>query len=72
MTEDEMLRWHHRLSGHEFEQTLGDSEGRGSLACSSPWGHRVRRDQATEQLPRCQQEHNLPPPPPKTTKMSPS
>ena len=37
--EDEMVGWHHRLSGHEFEQTLGDSEGQGSLACCSPWGH---------------------------------
>ena len=32
VTEDEMVRWHHRLSGHEFEQTLRDSEGQGSLA----------------------------------------
>ena len=31
--------WHHRLSGHEFEQTLEDREGQGSLACCSPWGH---------------------------------
>ena len=31
--------WHHQLSGHEFEQTPGDSEGQGSLACCSPWGH---------------------------------
>ena len=38
MTEDEMVGWH-RLNGHEFEQTLGDSEGQGSLACCSPWGH---------------------------------
>ena len=38
VTEDEMVGWHHRLSGHEFEQTLGDSEGQGSLACCSPWG----------------------------------
>ena len=30
--------WHHRLNGHESEQTLGDSEGQGSLACCSPWG----------------------------------
>ena len=35
MTEDEMVGWHHRLNGHEFEQTPGDSEGQGSLAC---WG----------------------------------
>ena len=33
MAEDEMVGWHHRLSGHEFEQTLGDSEGQGSLVC---------------------------------------
>ena len=38
MTEDEMVgHWH---DGHEFEQTLGDSEGQGSLACCSPWGHK--------------------------------
>ena len=37
-TEDEMVGWHHRLNGHEFEQTPGDSEGQGSLACCSPWG----------------------------------
>ena len=37
MTEDEMIGRHHRLNGHEFEQTLGDSEGQGSLACCSPW-----------------------------------
>ena len=30
MTEDEMVGWHHRLNGHKFEQTLGDSEGLGS------------------------------------------
>ena len=36
--------------GHEFEQTPGDSGGQGSLACCSPWGRRVRRDLATEQL----------------------
>jgi len=38
VTEDEMVGWHHWLNGHEFEQTLGDSEGQGSLACCSPWG----------------------------------
>ena len=36
------------LSGHEFEQTPGESEGQGSLACCSPWGHRVRYGLATE------------------------
>ena len=35
--EDEMVGWHHWLNGCEFEQTLGDGEGQGSLACCSPW-----------------------------------
>ena len=39
-TEDEMIRHRHRLSGHEFEQTLGDGEAQGSLACCSPRGHK--------------------------------
>ena len=39
-TEDEMVGWHHRLDGHEFEQTPGDGEGQGSLACCSPQGHK--------------------------------
>ena len=38
VTEGEMFGWHHSLSGHEFEQTLRDSEGQGSLACCSLWG----------------------------------
>ena len=36
--EDEMVGGHHQLNGHEFEHTLGDSEGQGSLVCCSPWG----------------------------------
>ena len=36
--EDEMVGWHHWLNGHESEQTPGDSEGQGSLACCSSWG----------------------------------
>ena len=40
VAEDEMVRWHHRLSGHEFEQTAGDGEVQGSLACCSPWDHK--------------------------------
>ena len=36
VTETETARWHHRLNGHEFEQTPGDGEGQGSLACCSP------------------------------------
>ena len=35
-----MVGWHHRLNGHEFEQTLGDGEGQVSLVCCSPWGHK--------------------------------
>ena len=35
-----MFAWHHRLSGHEFEQSPGDGEGQGCLACCSPWGHK--------------------------------
>ena len=38
MTEDDMVGWHHQLNGHEFEQTLGDGEEQGSLACCSTWG----------------------------------
>jgi len=38
MTEDEMVGWHHWLNRREFEQTLRDSEGQGSLECCSPWG----------------------------------
>ena len=44
-----MVRQHHRLNGDEFEQTLGDSGGQGSLACCSPCGCRVRHNLATEQ-----------------------
>ena len=36
-TEEEMVGWHHRFSGQEFKQTLGDGEGQGNLACCSPW-----------------------------------
>ena len=37
MTEDEMVGWHHRLDGHEFEQAPGLGDGQGSLVCCSPW-----------------------------------
>ena len=40
MIENEMVGWHHQLHGHEFEQTLGDSEGQGRLVCCNSWGHR--------------------------------
>ena len=37
MTEDEMVEWHHRLDGHEFQQAPGVGDGQGSLGCCSPW-----------------------------------
>ena len=45
---NDMIRWSHCLNGHEFEQTLGDSEGQGSLACCSPCG--CKELDTTEQL----------------------
>ena len=47
-TEDEMVRWHHRLYGHEFEQTPGVGDGQGSLVCCSPWGR--KESDMTERL----------------------
>ena len=37
MIKDEILGWHHRLDGHEFEQAMGLADRQGSLACCSPW-----------------------------------
>ena len=48
MTEDGTVGWHHRLKAHEFEQSQGDGEGQGSLACCSPWSH--KESDMTEQL----------------------
>ena len=48
MTEDEMVGWHHRLKGDEFERVLGDIEGQGSLARGSPWG--CKESDTTERL----------------------
>ena len=39
-SEDEMVGWHHRLDGHEFEQAPGDGKGLGSLARCSSWAHK--------------------------------
>ena len=39
-TEDEMVGWHHRLDGPEFEQAPGDGDGQGGLASCSPWGYK--------------------------------
>ena len=40
MAEDEMVRWHHRLYGLEFEQAPEVGDGQGSLVCCCPWGHK--------------------------------
>jgi len=47
-TEDEMVGWHHRLNGDEFEQTLGVGDGQGGLACCGPWG--CEESDTTEEL----------------------
>ena len=47
-TEDEMVGWHHRLSGHEIEQALQVGDGQGSLVCGRPWGH--KESDRTERL----------------------
>ena len=36
MTENEMVEWHQRLDGHEFEHALGVGDGQGGLVCCSP------------------------------------
>ena len=48
MTEDEIVGWHHPVNGHEFEQSLGNGEGQGSLACCHTWG--CKESDMTEQL----------------------
>ena len=48
VTENEVVGCYHWLSGHEFEQTLRDGEGQGSLVCCSPWG--CRESDMTERL----------------------
>ena len=46
MTEDEMVGWHHRPNGHEFEYTPGANDRQGGLVCCSPWG--LRESDTTE------------------------
>ena len=48
MTDYEMVGWHHRLYGYEFEQDPGVGDGHRSLACWSPWGR--KESDTTEQL----------------------
>ena len=57
MTEDEMVGWHHRLNGHEFEQTLGDGVGQRSLMSCSPWGH--KESDITELLNKSLEENKF-------------
>ena len=47
-TDDEMVGWHHRLDGHEFEQAPRVGDGQGSVGCCSPWGH--KESDTTERL----------------------
>ena len=42
MTEDEMVKWHHQLDGHEFEQAPEIDDGQGGVACCSPWACKDR------------------------------
>ena len=51
-TEDDIVGWHHRLDGHEFEQALGVSDGQGILVCYNLLGHRVGHNWATELNPK--------------------
>ena len=49
-TKDRMVEWYYQVNGHGFEQTVGDSEAQGNLACCSPWGfQRVGHNLVTEQ-----------------------
>ena len=48
MLKDEMVGWHHKLNGHEFEQALGGGEEQGILMCCSPLG--FKELDMTEQL----------------------
>ena len=56
-TEDEMVGWHHRLDGYEFEQALGVGDGQGGLACCSPWS--CKESDTTEQLNWTEQDIGL-------------
>ena len=41
MAENEMVGWHNRVNGHDFEQALGVGDGQRSLPCCSPWGPQI-------------------------------
>ena len=55
MTEDEMVGWHHRLNGREFEQVPGDGEGQEGVACCSLWS--LKESDMTERLNNKEKEH---------------
>ena len=57
VTENEMVRWHHQLIGHEFEQAPGESEEQESLVCCSPWC--LKESDTTQQLNNNQQQCSL-------------
>ena len=57
---DEMVGWHHQLNGHEFEETLGDDEGQGSLACCSPWDRKVSGTERLNKLTQDKPEESPP------------
>ena len=52
-----MVGWHYQLNGHKFEQTPGDSEGQGNMACCSPWGHKesdtIERVNSSKNIKHC-------------------
>ena len=56
-TEDEMVGWHHWLSGHEFEQAPGDSEGQGNLVCCGPRAY--KESDTTERLNNNKTRHHV-------------
>jgi len=57
MTEDEVVGWHHRLNGHEFEQAPGIGDGQGSLVCCNPWGQ--KESDMTERLNWTKHSYNM-------------
>ena len=59
MTEDKMVGWHHQFNGHEFEWTLGDSEGQRSVACCNPWDQKeADMTQGLNNNNCCSQDHD--------------
>ena len=57
MTEDEMVGWHHRLNGQEFEEALGNADGQGGLDGCSPWSH--KESDTTERLNNHNRSHRV-------------